>query len=358
MQMEDKIIHYTSDELIRVSVAVTRTITQKARTCHNLSPVASAALGRAMTGAVLLAGDYKNHEGVSLKFNGDGPLGAVHADCFDSHYVRGYVDHPQLDIPLKANGKLDVSGAVGQHGQLSVTRFTPEKMTYTSQAELVSGEIAEDLAYYLLTSEQVPSTISLGVLVARDYSIAASGGFLVQALPGARDEDLARVEANITCIGPITSYLSGHPDGEELAGIIEGKDLDIDLLEVDENEAALCSASAAGRGFAQSGGVANAVANKIKEWHPDMEVKIASAQGLADCKKLLMLAKAGKYNGYLLEGMGCPGGCIGGAGTIADPARTAIQLNKYMKEAPFTDPEQSPYMSEIHVLKDDPNFEL
>ena len=79
------------------------------------------------------------------------------------------------------------------------------------------GEIAEDLAYYLLTSEQVPSTISLGVLVARDYSIAASGGFLVQALPGARDEDLARVEANITCIGPITSYLSGHPDGEELA---------------------------------------------------------------------------------------------------------------------------------------------
>lgn len=220
MQMEDKIIHYTSDELIRVSVAVTRTITQKARTCHNLSPVVAAALGRAMTGAVLLAGDYKNHEGVSLKFNGDGPLGAVHADCFDSHYVRGYVDHPQLDIPLKANGKLDVSGAVGQHGQLSVTRFTPEKMTYTSQAELVSGEIAEDLAYYLLTSEQVPSTISLGVLVARDYSIAASGGFLVQALPGARDEDLARVEANITCIGPITSYLSGHPDGEELAGII------------------------------------------------------------------------------------------------------------------------------------------
>ena len=145
---------------------------------------------------------------------------------------------------------------------------------------------------------------------------------------------------------------------EELAGIIEGKDLDIDLLEVDENEAALCSASAAGRGFAQSGGVAKAVADKIKEWHPDMEVKIASAQGLAECKKLLMLAKAGKYNGYLLEGMGCPGGCIGGAGTIADPARTAIQLNKYMKEAPFTDPEQSPYMSEIHVLKDDPNFEL
>ena len=144
----------------------------------------------------------------------------------------------------------------------------------------------------------------------------------------------------------------------EIAGIMEGKDLDIDALEVDENEAALCSASAAGRGFAQSGGVAKAVADKIKEWHPDMDVKIASAQGLAECKKLLMLAKAGKYNGYLLEGMGCPGGCIGGAGTIADPVRTAAVLNKYVKDATFTDPEQSAFMSNIHMLKDDPNFEV
>ena len=145
---------------------------------------------------------------------------------------------------------------------------------------------------------------------------------------------------------------------EELAGIIEAKDLDLTSLEVDPAEQDLIHASAAGRGFAQSGGVAKAVADKIKEWHPDMDVKIASAQGLAECKKLLMLAKAGKYNGYLLEGMGCPGGCIGGAGTIADPARTAVQLNKYVKEAPFTDPEQSAFMSNIHVLKDDPDFEL
>ena len=145
---------------------------------------------------------------------------------------------------------------------------------------------------------------------------------------------------------------------EELAGIIEAKDIDVADLEVDPTEQDLIYASAAGRGFAQSGGVAKAVADKIKEWHPDMDVKIASAQGLAECKKLLMLAKAGKYNGYLLEGMGCPGGCIGGAGTIADPARTAIQLNKYVKEAPFADPEQSAFMTNIHVLKDDPNFEI
>ena len=145
---------------------------------------------------------------------------------------------------------------------------------------------------------------------------------------------------------------------EELAGIIEAKDIDVANLEVDPDEIDLVHASGAGRGFAQSGGVAKAVADKVKEWHPDMDVKIASAQGLAECKKLLMLAKAGKYNGYLLEGMGCPGGCIGGAGTIADPARTAIALNKYVKEAPFQDPEQSPFMTSIHVLKDDPNFEV
>ena len=145
---------------------------------------------------------------------------------------------------------------------------------------------------------------------------------------------------------------------EELAGIIEAKDLDLASLEVDPAEQDLIHASAAGRGFAQSGGVAKAVADKIKEWHPDMDVKIASAQGLAECKKLLMLAKAGKYNGYLLEGMGCPGGCIGGAGTIADPMRTAAVLNKYVKDAEFTDPEQSAFMSNIHMLKDDPNFEV
>lgn len=217
MNYEDQIIHYTSDERVRVSLALTRNITETARKKHQLSPVACAALGRTMTGALLLAGDYKNHEGVSIRIKGDGPLGSVYADAFDVNKVRGYVDNPVLELPLKANGKLDVGTAVGK-GQLTVTRFTPSKTTYSSQADLVSGEIAEDLAYYLYTSEQVPSTISLGVLVDRDYTIAASGGFLVQALPGAEDEALANVEANIQRIGPITAYLETHPQGE---GLIE-----------------------------------------------------------------------------------------------------------------------------------------
>ena len=139
---------------------------------------------------------------------------------------------------------------------------------------------------------------------------------------------------------------------EELAGIIEGKDLDIDLLEVDENEAALCSASAAGRGFAQSGGVANAVANKIKEWHPDMEVKIASAQGLADCKKLLMLAKAGKYNGYLLEGMGCPGGCVAGAGTLRPVKESTASVERFKNAASSMSTTESPYLGRLKDVEE------
>ncbi|MCI1822178.1 Hsp33 family molecular chaperone HslO [Megasphaera sueciensis] len=217
MLYTDKIIHYTTEERIRVSIALTKNIAETARKRHGLSPVAAAALGRTMTGALLLAGDYKNHEGVSICIKGDGPLGAIYADAFDTNKVRGYVDNPIVDIPLKENGKLDVGKAVGQ-GKVMVTRFTPEKTTYTSQSNLVTGEIAEDLAYYLYTSEQVPSTISLGVLVERDYSIAASGGFLVQALPGAADENLAQVEANISGIGAITTYLSNHICGE---GLIE-----------------------------------------------------------------------------------------------------------------------------------------
>ena len=144
---------------------------------------------------------------------------------------------------------------------------------------------------------------------------------------------------------------------EELMGLFEAKAVNFADLP-DNPEDAFNSASADARGFAASGGVAQAVVNAIKKMDPDREVKVMSAQGLADCKKMMMMAKAGKYNGYLLEGMGCPGGCIGGAGTIADPARTAIALNKYVKEAPFQDPEQSAFMTSIHVLKDDPDFEL
>ena len=142
---------------------------------------------------------------------------------------------------------------------------------------------------------------------------------------------------------------------EEMAGIFEAKHLDVEAMEEDPD--GVNDASADGRNFAVAGGVAKSVVDVIHQQFPDKEIKVVNAEGLRECRKMMTLAKAGKYNGYLLEGMGCPGGCIGGAGTIADPMRTAVQLNKYVAAAPFKDPEQSAFITNIHLLKDDPNFE-
>ena len=137
---------------------------------------------------------------------------------------------------------------------------------------------------------------------------------------------------------------------EELMGLFEAKAVDFAALP-DNPEDSFNSASADGRGFAVSGGVAQAVVNAIKKIDPDREVKVASAQGLSDCRKMMMMAKAGKYNGYLLEGMACPGGCIAGAGTLADPAKSAAMLNKYKTEAPMKNSTETPYKDSISLLK-------
>lgn len=136
---------------------------------------------------------------------------------------------------------------------------------------------------------------------------------------------------------------------EELMGLFEAREIDFDSLEAEENDD-FNKASADGRGFAVTGGVAQAVVNAIKKMDPEREVKVASAQGLADCKRLLMMARAGKYDGYLLEGMGCPGGCMGGAGTLADPVKAAAALAKYKKEAPMETAVESPYETDLPFL--------
>ena len=143
---------------------------------------------------------------------------------------------------------------------------------------------------------------------------------------------------------------------EELAGVMEARGIDYASLPAEEEE--LHYGSAAGRGFAQSGGVAKRCGRQDPRVvsDPRGQDRLGPGPGQS-ARSCLMMAKAGKYNGYLLEGMGCPGGCIGGAGTIADPNRTAVQLNKYVSSAPFTDPEQSAFINNIHLLKDDPNFE-
>ena len=136
---------------------------------------------------------------------------------------------------------------------------------------------------------------------------------------------------------------------EELMGMFEAREVDFEALEAAEGDE-FDKASADGRGFAVTGGVAQAVVNAIHELDPAREVKVASAQGLAECKKLLMMARAGKYNGYLLEGMGCPGGCMGGAGTLADPAKAAAALTRYKAEAPMQRSTESPYEIDLGFL--------
>ena len=137
---------------------------------------------------------------------------------------------------------------------------------------------------------------------------------------------------------------------EELMGLFEAKQIDFSSLPDDPNDN-FDEASGDGRGFAVSGGVAQAVVNVIKKMDPDREVKVASAQGLSECRKMMMMAKAGKYNGYLLEGMACPGGCIAGAGTLADPARSAAMLAKYKAQAPMANPLDTPYRENLEALK-------
>lgn len=218
---KDKISYYISESGFKMVIAYTTNIVSKARALHDLSPVATAALGRTMTGALLLANDFKNHEGVSIKIDGDGPLGKIYADAYDTDKVRGYVMNPQVDLPLNEEGKLNVGAAVGA-GTLYVTRYSLLRQPYQSAIKLVSGEIAEDLTYYLTISEQIPSAVSLGVSVNKNVVVEAAGGILIQALPDADESALAQAENNVYRLGAITTAMKNMSEPEILATLSQG----------------------------------------------------------------------------------------------------------------------------------------
>jgi molecular chaperone Hsp33 len=213
--MHDHIIKATAVGGVRAFAAITTALVEEARKRHDCYPVAAAGLGRTMTGALLLAINLKTDENITIRISGDGPLGEIVTDAHASGTVRGYVKNPHVDLPLRGN-KLDVGRAVG-NGQISVTRFTGLKQPFTGNSSLVSGEIAEDITNYLLTSEQTPSTVALGVLVQPDMTVAAAGGFMVQALPNAADDVLCKVEENIGAMPPISQLIS---EGIDATGII------------------------------------------------------------------------------------------------------------------------------------------
>ena len=203
--MKDYIVNaITSCGSIRVIAAVTTNICEKAREIHNFSPTACAAVGRALTAAAMIGSGLKGEDDtLTLQFKGDGPIGRVIAVSDSKARVKGYAGDPYVDLPVKKNGHLDVGGAVGRNGYLSVIRDFGLKEPYIGQVDLVTGEIAEDLTYYYAKSEQLPSAVALGVIVDTDLSVKSAGGFIIQLLPGAMDEDIDRVEKAIGEIGEV-----------------------------------------------------------------------------------------------------------------------------------------------------------
>ena len=212
-------------EGVRIYALCTTNLVQEAAIRHHTSHLASAALVRAMNGALHLAATMKDNERIALRLKGDGPIGEVVADAEGTH-VRGYVGDPDVFLPLK-NGKLDVGGAIGA-GNIIVTRYLQNAEPFTGYAELVDGEIASDLTNYLYTSEQTPSSVALGVLVNKEGQVIASGGYFIQAMPGCAEETLAQLEENISLTPYVTQLLElGYTPEKMIETIARGLDVTI-----------------------------------------------------------------------------------------------------------------------------------
>lgn len=219
------------DAPIKAMAIQGRGLVQRAREIHHTLPVATAALGRTLLGASMMGQQLKEEEGsLTLRVSGGGPLGNLLAVSDSQGNVRGYVQNSQVDLPLKGPAKLDVGRAVGTPGSLTVIKDLHLKEPYVGTVPLVSGEIAEDITAYFAESEQIPTACALGVLVDRDLSVAAAGGYLIQLLPGATDGDIDRIEQGIARVGQVTAQLNQGVTPEELLGMVLA-DFDLELLE-------------------------------------------------------------------------------------------------------------------------------
>ena len=222
----DTIIRATAaDGQIKMAVITARESVERARQIHRLSPTACAALGRTLCAASLLGQAMKEEEAsLTIRVNGGGPIGSVVAVSDHLGNMRGYVENPGVELPLRPDGKLNVGGAVGKDGMFTVSRDIGLREPYIGSVELVSGEIAEDLTSYLLSSEQVPSACALGVLVDTDRSIRAAGGFIVQLMPGADEEIIAKLEDNIFLMDQPTTILDEDGTDAIFAQVLKGFD--------------------------------------------------------------------------------------------------------------------------------------
>jgi len=227
--MTDYVVRATAaNGSIRAFAATTRDLVEQARKIHNTTPVASAALGRMLTAAAIMGTMLKGDKDlITLQIRGLGPLKGIVATGDSRGQVKGYVFNPDVDIPSKYPGKLDVSAAIGT-GYMSVIQDVGLKEPYAGRIELVSGEIAEDLTYYFAQSEQTPSSVGLGVLVETDATVRRAGGFIIQVMPDAAEQAISLLEQRLNAIPYTTDLLDmGHTPEEILGMIFEGMDMKV-----------------------------------------------------------------------------------------------------------------------------------
>jgi molecular chaperone Hsp33 len=214
--MADYLVRSLGDKTNIIGLAcITTGLAREASQLHGTSPTASAALGRALTGALLMGALLKRGQRIALKFEGNGPLKRIVVEADNEGIARGFVAVPEADLPSK-NGKLDVSGLLGNEGTLTVAKDLGLKEPYRGIVKLHTGEIAEDIAYYFLESEQIPSAVGLGVFVEPDGTVSAAGGFLIQTIPPVEDGLVDRVITNLQGIPFVTQMIKEGKTPEDM----------------------------------------------------------------------------------------------------------------------------------------------
>ncbi|MFC4403596.1 Hsp33 family molecular chaperone HslO [Gracilibacillus xinjiangensis] len=230
--MSDYLLKATAfDGEVRVYAIRSTDTVEEARRRQDTWATASAALGRTITISAVLGAMLKDDAKLTVKLEGNGPIGAIIADANAKGEVRGYVINPHVDFESNAQGKLDVRRAVGTEGTLSIVKDLGLKNNFTGQVPIVSGEVSEDFTYYLANSEQIPSAVGAGVLVNPDHTILAAGGFVLQMMPGASEDTIAKVEQQIASIDPISKLIQNGKTPEEILELLVGGKDNLKILE-------------------------------------------------------------------------------------------------------------------------------
>ncbi len=229
--MEDRMIRaICKDAEIKCTAISTTALVERARNIHKTLPLATAALGRTLTAACMMGRELKDQNGsITVQIKGNGPLGTITAVAENDGSVRGYLQNPAVDLPLRPDGHLDVGQGVGR-GYLMVIKDIGVGEPFSGTTVLHNGEIAEDITKYFAESEQVPSAVALGVLVNPDQSVKQAGGYIVQLMPGATDDDITRLEQNIAAAGAMTEMMDAGLTLEEIVHrVLDG--FDVEFLE-------------------------------------------------------------------------------------------------------------------------------